>query len=142
MEPGAEYRNPCRCRYFLCKNSHQHVQRSEPIASILAEKADRIGVPLRWRSRVRYCGAFYGQTAEGEPLLDNISLNNLKKLLSELTPGITELGCHPAKQVDFDAMYTTERLQELGVLCDVNLREFLAESGIHLCSFQGISELL
>jgi chitin disaccharide deacetylase len=135
------------CRRLLGRepshiDSHQHVQRSEPIASILAEKADRIGVPLRWRSKVRYCGAFYGQTAEGEPLAENISLNNLKKLLSELAPGITELGCHPAKRVDFDAMYTTERLQELGVLCDGNLREFLAESGIHLCSFQGVSELL
>jgi chitin disaccharide deacetylase len=123
-------------------DSHQHVQRSEPVASILAENAQRIGVPLRWSSKVHYCGAFYGQTAEGEPLLDNISLNNLKAVLSELPPGITELGCHPAKRVDFDAMYAAERLQELDVLCDPRLREFLAESTIELCSFNTVSELL
>jgi hypothetical protein len=28
----------------------------------------------------------------------------LKKLLGDLVPGITELGCHPAKCVDFDSV--------------------------------------
>jgi predicted glycoside hydrolase/deacetylase ChbG (UPF0249 family) len=123
-------------------DSHQHVHHIEPVSSILAENARQIGVPLRLHSRVRYCGAFHCQGAEGDPMLDNISLKGLKRVLAELSPGITELGCHPAKQIDLDTMYTTERLQELDVLCDRGIREFLSGNGIQLCSFHSLPELL
>jgi predicted glycoside hydrolase/deacetylase ChbG (UPF0249 family) len=123
-------------------DSHQHVHRDEPVSSILGDAARRLGVPLRQQSTVRYCGDFYGQTAEGDPILDYITLKRLKGLLTELGPGTTELGCHPARQIDFDTMYTTERLQELEVLCDSGIREFLSEHGIRLCSFRMLSELM
>jgi predicted glycoside hydrolase/deacetylase ChbG (UPF0249 family) len=122
-------------------DSHQHVHRTEPVRSVLQKLARMIGVPLRLCSNVHYRGEFYGQMADGTSLPDNISIDGLKKLLAVLAPGITELGCHPAKSIDFDGMYRIERLQELAVLCDGQIRDVLTKSRIQLCSFDFVSEL-
>jgi len=121
-------------------DSHQHVHRSDPARSIMIAKAQELGIPLRLYSKVRYCGSFYGQTEHGEPLWDQITLASLDRLLSELEPGTTELGCHPASSVDFETMYAMERLRELEVLCDNRLRRLLADKNIELCSFDNLPE--
>ena len=122
-------------------DSHQHVHRSEPIRSILAETANQLGIPLRSNSDVHYCGAFYGQTEDGEPLLDNISKNALARMISDLPYGVTELGCHPAEEVDFETMYRGERVHELETLCDREIRELIAKMKVELCSFHRVSEI-
>ena len=122
-------------------DSHQHVHRAESVCSILRKIAHEIGAPLRLYSDIRYCGAFYGQTSTGKPLSDNITLEALIKLLTNLEPGITELGCHPAKRIDFDTTYSHERIMELQVLCDSRVPEFLAENDIDLRSFATIWNL-
>jgi chitin disaccharide deacetylase len=120
-------------------DTHQHVHRSEPVRSILIDTTRKLGVPLRLHSEAHYCGAFYGQTDNGESLLDQISIDALSKMLDDLGPGITELGCHPALEVEFDTMYTTERLRECEVLCDSRVRQLLAQKNIQLCSFHEVS---
>jgi len=122
-------------------DSHQHAHRAESVYSVVRKIADEIDAPLRLYSDVRYCGAFYGQTNTGTPLLDNITLDALMKLLMNLDPGITELCCHPAKRIDFDTMYSDERVMELQVLCDSRVPELLAENHIELCSFHAVSAL-
>jgi predicted glycoside hydrolase/deacetylase ChbG (UPF0249 family) len=119
-------------------DSHQHAHRTDPLRSVLMEIAHMISVPLRLYSNVHYCSGFYGQMADGTSLSDHISIKALKNLLTELAPGTTELGCHPAKIVDFDGMYATERLHELAVLCDHQIRDFLAQRRIELASFNTV----
>lgn len=120
-------------------DSHQHVHLREPLRSILLDAAAGLGVPLRHcSSRVRYCGDFYGQTAEGMPLPGRISVEALTGILAALAPGGTELGCHPGEGNDLTTMYTTERAQELAVLCDARVRARIAELGIELCSFRDL----
>ena len=122
-------------------DSHQHVHRSEPVRSALVEEARKLGVPLRLNSVVQYCGAFYGQMEDGTSLPDHISVEALTKVLRDLPEGITELACHPAKHLDFDTMYTFERLQECDVLCDRRIREFVTKEKIRLCSFREVSRV-
>jgi chitin disaccharide deacetylase len=123
-------------------DSHQHVHRSEPVRSILIEVAREVGVPLRDLSpEVQYCGAFYGQTQEGEPLLNSISSDALTEIFSDLPNGVTELGCHPAKQIDLYTTYGTERLEELTVLCDEQVWESIERMNIELCSFHDLTRL-
>ena len=122
-------------------DSHQHAHCAESVGSIVRKLADEIDAPLRHYSDVRYCGAFYGQTSTGTPLLANIAVDALLKLLANLDPGITELGCHPAKRIDFDTMYSIERVMELEILCNSRIPEFLAENHIELCSFHSVSAL-
>ena len=121
-------------------DSHQHVHLREPIRTILVEVARQLGIPLRHCCPdVCYRGSFYGQTAEGVPLPDVISVDGLIHILEGLAPGYTELGCHPAAGCDLDTMYRNERLEELRVLCDPRVRAAIMAMGIELRSFKGLT---
>ena len=117
-------------------DSHQHVHRTEPAHSILLQLAAELSVPLRqFNADVRYQGAFYGRTSEGAPLAGAISREGLLDILANLSPGVTELGCHPGYADDLDGIYIAERAEELKVLCDPTIRSAIEAMGIRLRSF-------
>ncbi len=123
-------------------DSHQHVHLREPIRTVLIETALKLAVPLRHCTPyVRYRGDFYGQTAEGAPLPDAISVEKLINILKTLAPGYTELGCHPGEGEDLDSIYCGERAVELRVLCDPRVRVAVKAIGIELRSFLHLSQL-
>ena len=123
-------------------DSHQHVHMRQLLQPVFVETAQRLGVPLRrCNPAVRYCGEFYGQTWQGSPLLTNVSTAALIKILSGLPAGFTELECHPAKEVDLDTMYAEERVEELRVLCDPQVRAAIAAMEMELVSFNDILAL-
>src|SRR5262245_3353290 len=112
-------------------DSHQHVHLREPARSVLVEIAGRRGIPVRGcASELTYCGEFYGQTSEGSPVPDRISMGGLMKILTGLAPGVTELGCHPGRGSDLETMYGSERDQEVGVLCDPRMPTAIAAMDI------------
>jgi predicted glycoside hydrolase/deacetylase ChbG (UPF0249 family) len=120
-------------------DSHQHVHTREPVRSVVVDAAHRLGVPLRGCTpEVRYCGDFYGQSAEGTPFPDGISVTRLLEMLAALPSGITELACHPGEGNDLQTMYSQERSQEVQTLCHPRVREALIETGIALSSFHAV----
>ncbi len=120
-------------------DSHQHVHLREPARSVLLELSRKLHVPLRhFTPGVHYCGNFYGQTAEGRPFPDFISVEALLEILRTLPDGVTELGCHPGEADDLDTMYGSERSVELKVLCDGAIRNAIQHSRIELCSFANL----
>jgi predicted glycoside hydrolase/deacetylase ChbG (UPF0249 family) len=120
-------------------DSHQHVHLREPVRTILIEVARQLDIPLRQYSPdVCYRGSFYGQTAEGAPLPDVISVDGLIHILETLPTGCTELGCHPADGCDLNTMYRHERLEELRVLCDPRVHTAIKTMGIELRSFTNL----
>lgn len=117
-------------------DSHQHVHRREPTRTILIEIARTLGIPLRhYCPTISYRGDFYGQTAEGRPLPEAISLERLLHLLDTLPFGYTELACHPAEGCDLDTTYRDERAIELRVLCNSRVRTAITTLKIELRSF-------
>jgi predicted glycoside hydrolase/deacetylase ChbG (UPF0249 family) len=121
-------------------DSHQHVHLHEPVRTAAKRIADELSVPLRGcNSAIRYCGRFYGQSDEGEPCPETISLASLIRLLAELGPGVTELGCHPGEDEGIDSTYCHERSQEVQVLCDPRIRENLVAERIRLCAFADVA---
>jgi chitin disaccharide deacetylase len=122
-------------------DSHQHVHLREPVRTLLIEVARQLDIPLRHCSpEVFYRGGFYGQTAEGTPLPDVISVDGLIRILVTLPSGFTELGCHPADGCDLNTMYRHERLEELRVLCDARVHTAIKTMGIELCSFSSLPD--
>jgi predicted glycoside hydrolase/deacetylase ChbG (UPF0249 family) len=121
-------------------DSHQHLHRDEPLSSIARELAGRLKVPLRhFTPGVAYCGDFYGQTAEGDPLPGNITADSLIGYLERLPQGVNELACHPGEETDdLRTMYRSERRAEVRSLCDPRVREAVDKSGIRLCSFDDV----
>src|SRR2546425_11380061 len=68
-------------------DSHQHVHKSGPLASLLVNLACTLGIPLRHYSpEICYCGEFYGQTSNGFSLTENISADALIRIFSVLPP--------------------------------------------------------
>jgi chitin disaccharide deacetylase len=117
-------------------DSHQHVHRSEPVLSILSGLAQKLALPLRsFTPGVQYCGDFYGQTGEGMPYPEGISLDGLRHTLANLPAGVSELGCHPGEDDNLDSVYRLERRQEVAVLCEPRVRAALDSCGIELRSF-------
>ena len=117
-------------------DSHQHVHLREPARSVLVDISRDLAIPLRhFNPEIRYCGNFYGQTTEGSPLPEAITVEGLIKILGALPVGLTELGCHPGTENDLDTMYNNERAQEVKVLCDSRVQTAILAMGIQLCSF-------
>jgi predicted glycoside hydrolase/deacetylase ChbG (UPF0249 family) len=117
-------------------DSHQHVHTREPLQSMVCQLGDRLGVPVRhFNPRVFYCGDFYGQDAEGNSLAERVTACFLINLIQTLRDGVTELGCHPAADLDFQGAYYRERLWELDVLCSAVVVEALRRERVLLTSF-------
>jgi predicted glycoside hydrolase/deacetylase ChbG (UPF0249 family) len=120
-------------------DSHQHVHRNEPARSIMQRLAQELSVPLReCDPRIHYCGDFYGQDADGSYLAGAITVANLKRILSTLPEGVTELGCHPGYDDGLQTPYRLERAEEVRVLCDPAIRTCLNEMQITLRSYDAL----
>ncbi len=121
-------------------DSHQHVHRSpgahEAVAGVCAE----LGVPLRMEDpAIAHCGAFYGQTATGEPLHEAVQPEALVALLEGLAPGVTELLCHPGLSDESGSVYGPERDLEVAALCHPAVRRAVDDVGIELVTFADLA---
>ena len=124
-------------------DSHQHAHQQGPLAEAVDALGKELGVPVRGRTpRVRYRGDFYGQSGNGEPLHDFITVQALLGVLATLDDGVTELACHPAFDADVDSAYAAERPMELHALCDPRVRLALASQDVRLVSFAAVREAL
>ncbi len=122
-------------------DSHQHAHRREPVHTTTLVLAQGMGLILReCHPSVRYCGDFYGQDGESLPIPGALSLPGLQQIFSSLPDGTTELGCHPGFTGDLKSVYSSEREDEVRVLCDPAARQFLADQQIVLCSFDPATE--
>jgi predicted glycoside hydrolase/deacetylase ChbG (UPF0249 family) len=120
-------------------DSHQHVHQDEPVRSAAVELAHRLDVPLRhYSAGIRYCGRFYAQTARGLPLPEAITVESLIAILTDLPPGLTELGCHPGRGSGAESPYGRERSTEVDVLSDSTVRTHLGVQRIELRSFYDV----
>lgn len=120
-------------------DSHQHVHLREPARTVIEGLAKSQGLPLRSvTSPARYVGDFYGQNEDASENLQAISVSALVDTLKELRPGVSELACHPGRNVDFDTMYRTERDVEVDTLCNPEVRAALADLDITLCTYASI----
>lgn len=120
-------------------DSHQHVHRSEPAATIIAEAARWLEVPLRTQSGVRYHGNFYGQGAKGEAMPELISRSTLLATFDALPEGPTEVACHAGFAEDTDSVYRVERRQETKVLTDPLVAQRISELDIELVSYMDLA---
>jgi predicted glycoside hydrolase/deacetylase ChbG (UPF0249 family) len=114
-------------------DSHQHVHRFEPLRSVLLQVARGMGIRVRHIDpHVRYYGGFYGLTSKGHLVPEAISAQALMSILGDLSPGCTELVCHPGVAGDLTSTYNHERSKEVDALCDVRVRQLVEKEKIRL----------
>jgi predicted glycoside hydrolase/deacetylase ChbG (UPF0249 family) len=123
-------------------DSHQHVHLRQPALEAARKAARQLGVPLRSIGQtIRYDGSFYGQSAEGTPVAEAVSVEALTRILAELPPGVTELACHPGLDAGLDSTYRHERETEVSTLSDPRVRRCVRDYGITLTSFRDLAGL-
>jgi chitin disaccharide deacetylase len=118
-------------------DSHQHVHRDQPLASLMAALAEEIGVPLRESGQITYNGGFYGQSGKGDPYPEGVGVASLVGMIDGLQPGITEFGCHPGLDLELDSSYRLERLGEVETLCDPRVLAAVQRKEVRLRGFEG-----
>jgi predicted glycoside hydrolase/deacetylase ChbG (UPF0249 family) len=122
-------------------DSHQHVHRTEPVRSVIAEFARKLSIPVRHQTPgVRYCGDFYGQASDGSSMAEGITVDSLVSIFDGLEPGVTELSCHPGLDDDLDEEYSWQRGVELRSLCDPEARQALVARDISLISYRALPQ--
>ena len=96
---------------------------------------------------IRFCGDFYGQSYgrihSTRPDPDAIGVDALVRLLEGLSPGVTELCCHPGYADDLEPPlrqepYRDERALEVRSLCDQRVLLAVQRLGITLCTFRDV----
>ncbi|HMC07526.1 MAG TPA: ChbG/HpnK family deacetylase [Solirubrobacterales bacterium] len=118
-------------------DSHQHAHVAAHARDATLEIAAELGVPVRHLTRgVSYCGDFYGQDAAGNPRPQAIRATSLVAVLKNLSPGVTELACHPGYVDKSLTDYATPRAEEIQALCDPRVRAVIERQRIELCSFR------
>lgn len=124
-------------------DSHHNIHRIARLKPLFTDLAQRRDVLLRENSPVRYFSGFYGQW-NGESHPEHISSAQLAHTLeTEITPGFTELACHPGyMSEDFASEYAAEREVELKSLCDPMVRQRVDELGITLVNYVQARDLL
>ena len=122
-------------------DSHQHVHRTEPVAASCC-----------WRS-ASGCGSQSATLTPGDRLQRGLLRAGRRRdaraggdnrggagpAIEGLRLGVTELACHPAAELDHEATYNNERLQELETLCDPGVRAAIDRCGVSLRSFAEIA---
>jgi len=130
---------PYRTGYRLGLDSNLQMDfrhRQEPARSCVLAMAKELGLAVRSFSEgIRYCGDFYGQTDEGLPHPEGVGVENLLRILRSLSPGCTELACHPGYGSEMDTMYGVEREQEIKTLCDPSALKAVTDMDIDLVAF-------
>ncbi len=119
-------------------DSHHHLHREEPVASVVLAMADRLGVPVRDDSSWSYRGDFYGQFGAGVSWPEGVTPKALRTILGSLTQGLSELACHPASAPHpAHGTYDRERAVELASLCDPSVLAEIHRRGIVLVGSDG-----
>lgn len=119
-------------------DSHHHVHRDPRLRPLFVELAAEHSLILREHSGIRCLSEFYGRWGDtSHP--EQISVRSLMSMVDLLTPGVTELSCHPG-YVDKElcSSYSAERELELATLCAPAVSRKLAERQVELIGFSAI----
>jgi chitin disaccharide deacetylase len=123
-------------------DSHQHVHRSQPVQDALLALGGRLGVAVRSLTPgITYSGEFFGHDGKRASVPEAITAEALIEIIERLSPGITELACHPADPMDHESTYFREREREVAALCDPRVREAIDRCGVVLRSFADLSAI-
>jgi len=123
-------------------DSHKHAHRNEKVKPVFHELVAALGIPLRDSGPVRYVPGFYAQWQWKVTDLYHVSVPFLQYLLrTEVTPGFSELSCHPGyMSSDYSAVYLAEREAEIATLTDPRIRETITGENITLISYADYNE--
>lgn len=125
-------------------DSHHHAHSYPEVIDTVIALALELGVPLRHtgaavRQRIAAAGVLTTDHFSPDFYDEGVSGANLRKLITAHRDGVLEIMCHPAADDDdlvfAISSYTARRADELAILTEPALRDFLKDNNIELISF-------
>ncbi len=124
-------------------DSHHHAQRVPAVFTALVELARETGLPVRLASPemaapLREAGVATTDAFVERFFGDAARLETLLAIVGELSPGVTELMCHPARVDDelrASSSYAEARARELSILTCEAARAAVRAAGVELIHF-------
>ena len=118
-------------------DSHRHAHRQKHLFDQFREWTAPLNLPVRAACDVRFVGGFYAQWEWKVTNLDYVSVPFLQRMIrNEVPVGFTEISCHPGYVgLDYQAVYNTEREEEVRTLIDPRIKETIVAEGIQLISY-------
>lgn len=125
-------------------DSHHHVHLRDHLKPLFLAWGIDHHLPVRGLGQIQFNGGFYGQRYDEHwnphPVPEWISVENLEKLLRNLSDGTTELACHPGFVTDdLDSSYRSEREVELATLLNERIVALIRALDIQLVNFADVS---
>lgn len=126
-------------------DSHHHVHTLAGIEDIYLKLAKKYNKKIRFQKKELLNGEYTDlQTTDGFTesfYAENVTVDHLKQIISEQTGESLEIMCHPA-YVDYDlyqsSSYYIKRIMELHVLTGVELKDYLTQNHIQICSYSDL----
>lgn len=125
-------------------DSHHHAALHPALQSVFVETARRLRLPARASSVAAREALRAAAVATPDRFLDGFYADgatpeNLARLLRAAGEGTSELMCHPGRvdeRLLAGSSYARERERELAILCDPELKRWIADRGIFLIGFR------
>lgn len=124
-------------------DSHHHIHLLEGQIEVIRKLAKEYDIPVRQRyevlvdnyEHIPFTEDFYGS--------DAVCIETIKKIINEAEDGI-EIMCHPAfidQRLYNMTSYCMPRMTELDVLCQPELKEWLAKQDIEMINYTNLRRL-
>lgn len=126
-------------------DSHHHIHNLNGVARVFLKLAKKYNKKVRIYDQSRLSGEYAGirtPAVFADTFFDQtVSAGYLKHVITECQGDSLEIMCHPAYldlQLYQTSSYNLKRIFELGVLTGSELKGFIEEQGITLCSYNEV----
>lgn len=124
-------------------DSHYGIHMQDPLFAVAVKLARKYDLPLRMLDNNKINPISFGVKVadkfSGGFFAQNATFDYLVNYIMNVNSEIVEILCRPA-YVDFDlyngTRYAVNRINEIDVLCNPNLKLFIEKNGFILCNFE------
>jgi predicted glycoside hydrolase/deacetylase ChbG (UPF0249 family) len=115
---------------------HKRLNLTGTVEKVLQEYSKINKIPVRSLGYAKFIDSFYGPHAGG-----NLTVKQLRMAIDEATDEYNEIMCHVGYSDDYlreISSYNDPREQELSLICDPSVKEYIHQKGLILVNWQAI----
>lgn len=117
-------------------DTHKLAATDKGFKDLLSEYSRQNNIPIRQFGFAKFIDSFFGMHSH-----DDVSVGRLKSAIDQATDDYNEIMCHVGYSDDYlrqHSSYNDMREQELRVICDPEIKQYITEKGLKLCNWKQV----